>query len=319
MMFALRGIAISFSVFFILYSALSFAVCITWRSLARYLCRFPASRYADSLFFLRMLPIVSSVGVTVVFAVPSFLRFEPRSVKESIGIVGVLGACGVAVLLAAIWSSTMALVKTSRTVTRWSNHASVLGRHALNTGQIVPVLRTSMVAPPLTVAGIIRPRIWLSGLAERMLTPRELHAALQHELIHVRRRDNLRKLILKFAPFPGMAQLESEWHEATEMATDDAAVSSASQALDLAAAVIKLSGLILVPSPADLTTALVHTPAELLSVRVQRLIHWKAGRCEAQFSGKYTAFAALGTVVMLGMYYSEVLVKIHAATECLLK
>ena len=104
-------------------------------------------------------------------------------------------------------------------------------------------MRVSGAAPPLTVAGILRPSVWLSRAAEFVLTERELQSALRHEFVHVRRRDNLRKLILRLVAFPGMAELESAWREATEMAADDGAVSSASEALDLAAAVIKLSRL----------------------------------------------------------------------------
>ena len=105
------------------------------------------------------------------------------------------------------------------------------------------VLRISAAAPPLTAAGILRPSLWLSQAAEFVLTEQELKTALRHEAVHVRRWDNLRKLVLRLVALPGMAELESAWREATEMAADDAAVSTASEALDLAAAVIKLSRL----------------------------------------------------------------------------
>ena len=64
---------------------------------------------------------------------------------------------------------------------------------------------------------------------------------MNHEIAHVRRRDNLKKLLLRFVAFPRMAGLEAAWIEATEMAADDAAVLNASEALDLAAALLKLS------------------------------------------------------------------------------
>jgi Zn-dependent protease with chaperone function len=67
-----------------------------------------------------------------------------------------------------------------------------------------------------------------------------LQTALNHEVAHVSRRDNLKKLLLRFVAFPGMSGLETAWLEATEMAADDAAVSTAGDALDLAAALIKL-------------------------------------------------------------------------------
>ena len=36
--------------------------------------------------------------------------------------------------------------------------------------------------------------------------------------------DNLKKLVFRFCPFPGMSKLESAWSQAAEMAADDAAV-----------------------------------------------------------------------------------------------
>ena len=72
--------------------------------------------------------------------------------------------------------------------------------------------------------------------------------------------------------------LERAWREATEMAADDAAVSNVSEALDLAAAVIKLSRLAPLEPPAELTTALVHSPAESVNARVERLIAWSERR-----------------------------------------
>ena len=52
-------------------------------------------------------------------------------------------------------------------------------------------------------------------------------------------RDNLKKLVFRFCPFPGMAGLESAWSQAAELAADDAAVSNLNDAVDLAAALVK--------------------------------------------------------------------------------
>jgi len=152
------------------------------------------------------------------------------------------------------------------------------------------------------------------------LTERELRSALRHETIHVRRRDNLRKLFMRVAAFPGMAQLESAWREATEMAADDAAVSSAAEALDLAAAVIKLSRLAPFAPAAELTTALVHSPAESVNARVERLIGWTEARqgSASGYSWRY-ACAALAVVGTLAVTYTELLVRVHAATEWLVR
>jgi beta-lactamase regulating signal transducer with metallopeptidase domain len=332
MMFALRGIAVSFSIFMLLYSALSLVVCGAWRSLWLGAQRHSARRCADLLFILRTIPFVVATGVTLVLAVPSFLLLEPRAVNEPIGILPVvLGLCGMGTVLAGVWNAAAAVLRASRTVARWAgdvgeieareSEAWEIGVRHLDSLESVPVLRVSGAVPPLTAAGILRPTVWLSRAAEFVLTERELQSALHHEVVHVRRRDNLRKLILRLIAFPGMAEMEGAWGEATEMAADDAAVSSASEALDLAAAVIKLSRLAPLEAPAELTTALVNSPAESVNARVERLIAWTEPRHSSakRYSWKYPLCAAVAAVATLAVTYSQLLLRVHAATEWLMR
>ncbi len=173
----------------------------------------------------------------------------------------------------------------------------------------------------MTAAGIVHPRVLLSGAAESMLTGNELQTALNHEIAHVRRRDNLKKLLLRFVAFPGMSALEAAWLEATEMAADDAAVSNASQALDLAAALIKLSRLGPAEPLADLTAALVHSPASVMNARVERLIAWSDDRLvlPQRFFPWYGLGAALATVAVFAVTYSPLLAQVHTATEWLVR
>lgn len=326
MMFAVRGIAVSFSIFVMLYCVLSAAVCGVWRSVWFACQRYSARRRANLLFALRLLPAVVATGLTLVLAVPSFLLLEPRAVNEPLGAVPVvLGLCGMIVLLAGMWKAATALLQASRTVGRWSSEARVLSSRAIDSSSIdcaasVPV-RVSAVAPPLTAAGILRPSVWLSQAAEFVLSEREFETALRHEVTHVRSRDNLRKLILRLVAFPGMAELERAWREATEMAADDAAVSSAAEALDLAAALIKLSRLSPLEPPAALTTALVHSPAESVNARVERLIAWTEQR-QSQAPGYslvYPLCTAAAVAVTLAVTYGQLLVRVHAATEWLVR
>jgi len=159
-----------------------------------------------------------------------------------------------------------------------------------------------------------------------MLTANELQTALKHEVAHVRRRDNLKKLLLRFVAFPGMASLEAAWLEATEMAADEAAVSSAGEALDLATALIKLSRLVRAESAsgqavADLTAALVHSNVSVMNARVERLIAWSDRRVAScrEFSAWYGLAAALATVALFGVTYTQLLVRVHTATEWLVR
>jgi Zn-dependent protease with chaperone function len=154
-----------------------------------------------------------------------------------------------------------------------------------------------------------------------MLSSNELRTALNHEVAHVRRRDNLKKLLLQFVAFPGMRELESAWLEATEMAADDTAVSSVGEALDLAAALIKLSRFTPTEAPVELTTALVHSPASAMNARVERLVAWTEDRRVPvpKYSPWYGVSAALATVALLAVSYSHMLVRVHTATEWLVR
>jgi beta-lactamase regulating signal transducer with metallopeptidase domain len=297
-------------------------VCSVWRRVLLYGERYSARRCADLLFTLRASPLVVAAGVTLALAVPSFLLLEPRTVNEPIGVVPVaLGLSGISVVLAGMWKAASALLRASRTVARWSSEARVIGINPADSMNPLSVVRISAVAPPLTAAGILRPTVWLSRTAQFVLTDRELQSALRHEVVHLRRRDNLRKLVLHLVAFPGMAELESAWREAIEMAADDGAVSSVSEALDLAAAVIKLSRLTPLEAPGELTTALVHSPAESVNARVERLIAWTEPRPSPArgYSLAYPLCATLAVVVTVAVTYSQLLVRLHAATEWLVR
>lgn len=272
-MFAARGIAVCLSVFAMLYVALSLAVCCLWRRISLYGRRLPARRCANLLFAWRMFPLTASAAATLIFAVPSFLWLEPRAIEEPVGVIPLgLALCGLMLMLVGTGNAARSLNRAAKTIARWQSGAS-----ADRSGSVL-LLRVSQALPTLVAAGILRSKVLLSHRAEFVLTPKELHTALQHELAHVRRFDNLRKLLLCLAPFPGMAELEASWREASEMAADDAAVSTASEALDLAAALIKLSGLARLEPPAELTTALVHSPAASVNARVERLLAWSENK-----------------------------------------
>ena len=181
--------------------------------------------------------------------------------------------CGSGLAIFGLANAVLAVRKASRTVSSWSTFCG----STIASPVPFPVLRIRRSVPALTAAGILRPKILLSGSAEFLLNGNELRTALNHELAHIRRRDNFKKLLLRFVAFPGMRGLETAWLEASEMAADDAAVSSTADALDLAAALLKLSRLKAdEPSP-DLTAALVHGHAAIINARVERLISWPRG------------------------------------------
>jgi Zn-dependent protease with chaperone function len=316
-MFAARGIAVSFSVFVMVYCILSLAVCFTWRKLSLHSEHHPVRRIADFLFTLRMFPLATAAVITAAFTIPSFLLLEPRAIDEPMGEIPLmLGICGALLGVFGLVNAALALRRTSRTLSAWVDKAQ-----PVKAPGPVPVLRISRTLPAMTAAGIVRPRVLMSGAAEFVLTANELQTALNHEIAHVRRRDNLKKLLLRFVAFPGMAGLEAAWLDATEMAADDAAVSNAAEALDLAAALIKLSRLGPAERPADLTAALVHSPIATMNARVERLVAWNEARRvpHQQNSPWYGLAATVATVALFAVTYNQLLVHVHTATEWLVR
>jgi Zn-dependent protease with chaperone function len=317
-MFAARLVAVSLSGFVLVYSGLSLAVSCGWRKFWLYSQRYPVRRGADLLFGLRVFPWVAAVAVTAAFTVPSFVMLEPRSIDERIGIPPLLlGLCGLLLAASGVWNAARALKTASRAITSWTSEAKLVESRGK-----VPVVRISRAVPALAAAGILKPRILMSGAAEFLLTEKELQTAMRHELAHVRRLDNLKKLLLRLVGFPAMAGLEAAWLEATELAADDAAVFNVGEALDLAAALIKLSRLAPAEVQIDLTAALVHSPVAVMNVRVERLLAWSEERrvpiCRG-YSPWWAAGAALALVAGFAVTYGALLVRVHTATEWLVR
>ena len=103
------------------------------------------------------------------------------------------------------------------------------------------------------------------------------------------------------------------------MAVDDAAVSSFPDALDLAAALIKVSRLGPVESSGELTMALLHS-STALSARVHRLVAWdQAQKPQSHARWFYVLPAAAAILVAAVTTYGSVLTQMHAVTEWLVR
>jgi Zn-dependent protease with chaperone function len=307
---------VSLAFFLLVYVGFSVAVISGWRPLRRLGKRIPAQRLATLLFIVRSLPGSAAVLITLGLVVPSFLLLEPRAVAEPIGELPLtLGVCCVVLFAAGVRNAIAAQVKTSRTVAGWLQGAS-----AASGCDSVPLFRIRPSSPALTVAGWRQPRVLLSDAAAALLNQQELESALRHEIGHVRRGDNLKKLVFRLCAFPGMAGLEAGWSEAAEMAADDAAVSNGCEALDLASALIKLSRFAPVHS-ATLTTGLVEDSSSGLNARIARLVSWEERRATPSHSSFLWYLAptlVAGVLTMLAMY-GGVLSRVHDLTEWLVR
>jgi Zn-dependent protease with chaperone function len=314
-MFAVRGIIIALGAFAVAYCAASLAVMLTWPKLRARSLQLSAAGLADALFVFRMLPLISAIFVTAALTVPSFLIFEPRSIHEQLGPIPIgLALSGVALALFGAAKGLAALFRASRIVEEWTQ-----GMQVIEADNPVALLRASDQAPAMAAAGILRPQILLSQATAALLSPNELQAALKHELAHVRRHDNLRKLLLECAAFPGMTELESAWLEAAEMAADHCAARNPGEALDLAAALIKLSRAIPLGPPAELTAALVHRPASLIDARVKRLVAWRQESPASRRAVIWCGISAGAAVLALLVSYGHLLIHVHSVTELLMR
>ena len=332
-MFILRGIAVSLSMFFLFYALLSLAVAKGWKAAAA-LCQLRSEQQlADVLFLVRILPLAVASLTTLLFVVPSFLLFEPRGSEERLGLLPLaLGWAGLALLAVGAWNAMKALGRTALVVRAWRTGAREVGCEAR-----VPVFCTNPVltadhgvskeAPPFAVAGIVRPAVFMSPAAAAALSGPELESVIRHEMAHVRRRDNLKRLLFCACAFPFMQGVEHAWADSTEAAADDAAVSSTGEALDLAAALVKLSRLVSAksthncsvgPSEAELTMALLHSGTTVPD-RVERLVAWTQPRLAVSRSRRASYTSALVASGLFALSYGPMLASAHALTELLMQ
>jgi len=313
-MFILRGIAVSLAFFVSLYCVLSLAVACAWKG-ATFVRNASPRSYANLLFTLRVFPLVASAFIVLAFAVPSFLWLEPRSVDEDLGVVPVVLGIGCLLLFADGGFRVMtAQARTSRVISNW-----LRGANTVDVGASAPTFQSNTNIPPLTLAGVCKPKLLVSEFTMAVLDQDELHIAVKHEVAHMRSLDNLKKLLFRFSLFPGMAKLEHAWQEAAEIAADDAAVSSFREALDLAAALIKLSRLVPMQTAPVITMGLVQCTGSV-SARVARLLAWEEPRVtRARTSWWYAAPALAGAILSAAATYSTALAQMHRVTEWLVR
>ena len=312
-MFALRGIAVFLTFFVVLYCLFSLLVAVTWHSL-RLLHTTSERSVANLLFAWRVLPMAAATLITLGFVVPSFQLLEPRSIDEDMGAIPlVLAGCALLLIACGLFRVGTAQALTSRVVAGWMN-----GANPLSTEAEAVAFRAGPSVPPLTLVGVWKPRVLVSESTVSLLSREELHIALKHEIAHVRSRDNLKKLVFRFSPFPGMAMLESAWSQAAELAADDAAVSNLNDAVDLAAALVKLSRLAPVEAAPACTVGFV---TGSIRTRVARLLAWdENSRLKEQPSHRWYAIPpALAAVLCLVATYAPALQLTHQITEWLVR
>jgi hypothetical protein len=301
--FVARGMMVSLAFFSLAYSFLSCLALLTWRGV-RSFSRHPS---VDLLFSLRVLPFVFSAAITVFLAFPSFLLLEAHTMDEDVGTF-VLSISACLFVGAGLYQLMSAAARTRQVVAE-----CLEGARGLRADDA-----TSLVSPqsvlPLMLIGIRIPKVLISEAAREVLSEAELRAAVRHEVVHLRSRDNLKKVILSLIPFPLMAKLERAWQEAAELSADNRAVSSREEALDLAAALIKLSRRFPPRAAPAFTTGLV-TVTGSVAKRVECLLAWKENPVTPHNAWRYGVSLVFLTLIGLAAKLGPVLVLMHSLTE----
>src|SRR5258708_38189372 len=172
-MVAHRGIVVSLTFFVLLYSPLSLLVAVLWRA-TKLVRETSPGGLAQVLFWLRVFPLLASALATLIFAVPSFLIFEPRSIDEDIALPLVLGLGCLLLFALGAFRVIAAQRRTARVVADWLN-----GANALDTGVNTPTFRGDHGAPPLTLVGVCSPRVVVSRATIALLNADELRVAVR--------------------------------------------------------------------------------------------------------------------------------------------
>ena len=306
-MFVARGIVVCLAFFAVMYGALSLLVGSAWRLRQR----LPSRESANSpslLFALRIFPFALSALVAVFFTFPSFWLMERKSLDEE-ATTFCLAACALVLLAAGLGRALRATTLTNRALRHWSRKSNISNE---SNGAS---LSAANGAPALMLVGVCRPKVMVSDMANAVLTENELRVAIRHELGHRRSWDNLKKLLINATPFPGMHGLERAWREAAEVAADSSAVNSRQDALDLAAALIKLSRSANQWVEPELASGLV-CESSAISVRVKRLLEWRKSRQQIRSSGLWVVLPTVA-LIAIATNYSAALVLTHRLTELL--
>ena len=280
---------------------------------------------ANLLFAARLLPLGLACVVTFGLALPAFLKFEPHSTEEGIGLrLMALAALG-ALLLAGMVARGVGLLHATRQTQRgWREQSDRLNLD----GMRVPVYRVEHGASLLAVTGIFRPRIFVAREITEALSPDELRAALAHELAHVSSFDNLKQLLLKITRAPrwlkALHSADAEWTKASEIAADRNALAEGASVLDLSSALTKVGRLNRLPTVREAVAShLAPTAcAGSLESRVTCLSEMLEGTGAAPARGTKRSNLVLPAMIALAVYVAcinALLPAVHEALEILVR
>ncbi len=290
----------------------SLGVALYWRFVAQ-----RENQTPEVLFVTRLLPTISSVLFLAVFFIPGFVWHEPKDTAETVSLL-MLAVTMVPALLFVFGASQglASWLKTRRLVDRWrsSGERIDLGKSFTTAYSI------DSDFPVVSLAGVLRPHLFMSRKVLSSCTPGEISVVLAHETAHRSNLDNFKRLLMRFCPdflsFSSVAgSIERKWCEATEIAADDAATGSDMGArAELAAAIIKIARLAAGRSfPYTAGNAAILRGGNITK-RVCRLMNLPNA---ASRRYRFGAWLGLGTLLCLSFSLAapEILQNMHRVTE----
>jgi Zn-dependent protease with chaperone function len=273
--YLLRLLCLCFASFFVLNAAAALMLRASSKFFVRFAESRPSGTAARLLLVSRILPFALATVFVVGLCVPSYLWLEPTATSEEVGLICVfLGLLGATTWLLAIARTAASLFSSLR----YTRLCRAAGQELRLPGRSFAAIIVEDETPLVALSGLLRPRLLISRGVLRSLSAEELDAALRHEQAHRTSRDNVKRLLILFAPdvFPFVRlhrMLEHNWTKFAEWAADDRATSGdPGCAVSLAAALVHVARMGSGPRLPFLSTSLLACDRDL-SARVDRLLH----------------------------------------------
>ena len=284
--------------------------------LAPRLERLPPRRRARAYLRLRLAPSVAGLAFVAALFLPAFILLEPPDSGETVGPRMILLALAASLIVArCVREASLSWGATRRLVAAWLRKAERLSLPGYVACRAYAV---PSPFPVVAVVGLWRPFLFVSRRVIDACSDAELDAILAHEAEHLRRRDNLKRLIMRAAPdmlafTPAARGLERAWQQAAEESADEAA--GPQRSLDLAAALVKLARLANGTVAAPLPVAALCQGGDIAR-RVDRLTGPAASRSggDGNVRGPWAAMLASATALAAAVALGA-LPRVHALTE----
>ena len=313
-MYLLRLITVSLACFAFVYAVVFTCMRAAWPALRRHGNRFSPRTLANILLSLQIGPVTTAASATAVFVLPSFLRLEPHATDEGVGAFPVM---------LALFATTVLVAGSAKAFSSWrsSQRSTALWKRDSRAAHLHGTLRAYRAQQRglLAVTGLHKQKLFVSEDIVDALAPEELQRAIAHEMIHVRRHDNLAKLLVTFCDVLGTADVRRAWLHALELTADEGAVTTTAEALDLASALVKVSRLT-APTLPDLATGFADAASGPLSERVQRLITWSGpGKRKSWTTRLPFLTAVVAGAITVAIAYHSIILQTHSLTEWLVR